>query len=160
MNTGVPMNTNQQKIVQKMNEFVYYLWRNNKKDNHFQEIMLSNEVLRKTPRKLIIQHNQVPSDHLLSPAEENQPSSNGIGLTAKAELDQKRENGLSASNGGSVRLKFAQGFPKTEAGKKGKYFLLMKHLSAIKSIFIEHLCFDDGFWQNLKPANTSTSFIQ
>ena len=57
MNTGVPMNTNQQKIVQKMNEFVYYLWRNNKKDNHFQEIMLSNEVLRKTPRKLIIQHN-------------------------------------------------------------------------------------------------------
>ena len=35
----------------------------------------------------------------------------------------------------------------------------MKHLSAIKSIFIEHLCFDDGFWQNLKPANTSPSFL-
>ena len=55
----------------------------------------------------------------MSPTEENQPCSNGIGLTAKAELDQKRENGLSASNGGSVRLKFAKGFPKTEA-EKGK----------------------------------------
>ena len=85
---------------------------------------------------------------MLSPAEEN-PCSNGNGQTAKPELNQKRENGLSASNGGTVRLKFAQGFPKTEVQKENT-FIETKHLSAIKSIFIEHLLLMMGFIAKLK----------
>ena len=71
-------------------------------------------------RRLIIFHNQVPSDDLLSPEEEKHPCSNGNGLTAKTELDHKRENGLTAPSG--VRLKFVQEFSKTEVSIERKYF--------------------------------------
>ena len=94
---------------------------------------------------------------MLSPAEEN-PCSNGNGQTAKPELNQKRENGLSASNGGTVRLKFAQGFPKTEVQKENT-FIETKHLSAIKSIFIEHLRLMRGLIAKLKTRRYHTSIF-